>query len=195
MKLEERLELLKDELQKEDFLQARGLGNEVPFWIFDYPPEKELLVRDTITKIRSNLEHKSIKVLEINLYDVCLEIIERKIPAEKIMNFEKNKGSDELLKKLKLMLKPDILKSVIQQKMDGNAGFQLIFLTGVGKAWPMVRSHTILNNLQPLLGNIPLVTFYPGKFSGFDLSLFGKFRDANYYRAFRLINSDTVSQM
>lgn len=195
MKLEERLELLKDELQKEDFLQARGLGNEVPFWIFDYPPEDELLVRDTIAKIRSNLEHKSIKVLEINLYDVCLEIIERKIPAEKIMNFEKNKGSDELLKKLKLMLKPDILKSVIQQKMDGNAGFQLIFLTGVGKAWPMVRSHTILNNLQPLLGNIPLVTFYPGKFSGFDLSLFGKFRDANYYRAFRLINSDTVSQM
>lgn len=194
MKLEERLELLKDELQKEDFLQARGLGNEVPFWIFDYPPENELLVRDTITKIKSNLESKSIQVLDVDLYEICIEIIEKKIPVEKIIDFEMNKGSDELLKKLKLMLKPDILKSAIQQKMDGNAGFQLIFLTGVGKAWPMVRSHSILNNLQSLLGNIPLVTFYPGKYSGFDLSLFGKFRDANYYRAFRLINTDNVSQ-
>jgi len=194
MKLEERLELLKEELQKEDFLKSRGLGNEVPFWIFDYPPEKELLVRDTITKIIANLEKRSIQVLEVNLYDVCLEIIESKISAEKITAFEESKGSDELLKKLKLMLKPDILKSAIQQKMNENGGFQLIFLTGVGKAWPMVRSHTILNNVQPLLGNIPLVTFYPGKYSGFDLSLFGKFRDANYYRAFRLINTDRVSQ-
>jgi len=193
MKLEERLELLKEELQKEDFLKSRGLGNEVPFWIFDYPPEKELLVRDTITKIIANLEKRSIQVLEVNLYDVCLEIIETKISAEKITAFEESKGSDELLKKLKLMLKPDILKSAIQQKMNENGGFQLIFLTGVGKAWPMVRSHTILNNVQPLLGNIPLVTFYPGKYSGFDLSLFGKFRDANYYRAFRLINTDRVS--
>ncbi|WP_342304939.1 DUF1788 domain-containing protein [Methanolobus sp. ZRKC5] len=194
MKLEERLELLKDELQKEDFLHARGLGNEVPFWIFDYPPEKELLVRDTIAKIIPALERKSITVLEIDLYALCLEIIEKKIPAEKISSFEKSKGSDELLKKLKLMLKPDILKNAIQQKMNDNDGFQLIFLTGVGKAWPMVRSHSVLNNLQPLLGNIPLVTFYPGKYSGFDLSLFGKFRDANYYRAFRLINTDNVSQ-
>ncbi|MBN2489134.1 MAG: DUF1788 domain-containing protein [Methanosarcinaceae archaeon] len=194
MKIEERLELLKDELHKDDFLNARGLGNEVPFWIFDYPPEKELLLRDTITKIILNLEKKSIRVLEINLYEICLEILEKKISAEKISVFEESKGSDELLKKLKLMLKPDVLKNAIQQKMNDSDGFQMIFLTGVGKAWPMVRSHTILNNLQPLLGNIPLITFYPGKYSGFDLSLFGKFKDANYYRAFRLINTDNVPQ-
>ncbi|WP_135605614.1 DUF1788 domain-containing protein [Methanococcoides sp. NM1] len=194
MKLEERLELLKEELQKEDFLKSKGLGNEIPFWIFDYPPEKELLLRDTIIKIISNLEKNSIQVLEIDLFNICLEIIDQKISAEKIIAFEESKGSEELLKKMKLMLKPDILKSAIQQKMNENSGFQIIFLNGVGKAWPIVRSHTILNNLQPLLGNIPLVTFYPGKYSGFDLSLFGKIRDANYYRAFRLINTDNVSQ-
>ncbi len=189
MKLEERLDLLKEELQKEDFLQARGLGNEVPFWIFDYPPEKELLVRDTITKIIPALEKRTIQVLEIDLYELCLEMIEKKISTDKISSFEEKKGSDELLKKLKLMLKPDLLKKAIQQKMDENGDFHLLFLTGVGKAWPLVRSHSVLNNLQPLLGNKPLITFYPGKYSGFDLSLFGKFRDANYYRAFRLINA------
>ncbi len=188
MILEERLDLLKDELQKEDFLKARGLGNEVPFWIFDYPPEEELLVRDTVSRIISNLESRSIGVLEIDLYELCVEIATKKIGEEKLIDFERTKGSDKLLKNLKLTLKPDGLKTVIQQRMDEAADFHIIFLTGVGKAWPMMRSHTILNNLQPVLGNIPLVTFYPGKFSGFDLSLFGKFRDANYYRAFRLIN-------
>jgi hypothetical protein len=194
MSIEERLDLLRDKIHQEDFLKSKGLGNEVPFWIFDYPPEKELLVRETITKIVSSLEKKSIQVLEIDLYEICLEIIDTKIAHDKIAAFEDSKGSDELLKKLKLMLKPGILKKAIQRKMTEKEGFQLIFLTGVGKAWPMIRSHTILNNLQPLLGNTPLVTFYPGKYSGFDLSLFGKFKDANYYRAFRLINADNGSQ-
>jgi hypothetical protein len=56
MRLEGRLELLKQKVQEEDFLNARGLGNEIPFWIFDYPPEKELLVRETIDKITTTLK-------------------------------------------------------------------------------------------------------------------------------------------
>jgi hypothetical protein len=191
MKLEERLEQLKEQVQSDDFLKAKGLGNEVPFWIFDYPPDKELLVRDTILKINSSLEKKSINVLILDLYEICLELIESKIKLEQVDQFEEKKGSDELLKKLKLMLKPEILKNAIQAKMEKNGNFQMIFLTGIGKAWPIVRSHSILNNLQPVSGNIPLIAFYPGKYSGFDLSLFGKFKDANYYRAFRLINDGT----
>ncbi len=191
MKLEERLEQLKEQVQSDDFLKARGLGNEVPFWIFDYPPNKELLIRDTILKISSSLEKRSINVLILDLYEICLELIESKIKLQQIDQFEKKKGPDELLKKLKLMLKPEILKYAIQAKMDSSGNFQMIFLTGIGKAWPMVRSHSILNNLQPVSGNIPLIAFYPGRYSGFDLSLFGKFKDANYYRAFRLISVGT----
>jgi hypothetical protein len=92
-----------------------------------------------------------------------------------------------------MMLKPETVKKVIQQRMDSDGNIQLMFLTGVGKAFPLVRSHSILNNLQPLMGNVPLVTFYPGEYDKHELSLFGKFKDANYYRAFRLIN-EKVSQ-
>jgi hypothetical protein len=45
MKLEERLDLLKQKVQNDDFLCARGLGNEIPFWIFDYPPGAERIFR------------------------------------------------------------------------------------------------------------------------------------------------------
>ncbi|MHC1576279.1 MAG: hypothetical protein ACXQTE_02890 [Methanosarcinaceae archaeon] len=67
MKLEKRLELLKEKIQEDDFLNARGLGNEIPFWIFDYPPEKELLVRETVVKLTQNLKKNSINVLVIDL--------------------------------------------------------------------------------------------------------------------------------
>ena len=191
MRLEGRLELLKEKVQEDDFLSARGLGNEIPFWIFDYPPEKELLVRETIDKITATLKRRSVNVVVIDLYEMCLELLENKISADKIFEFETKKGSDELLKKLKIMLKPETFKKEIQMKIESNGAVQLIFLTGVGKAWPLVRSHSILNNLQPLMGNVPLVTFYPGEYDKHELSLFGKFKDANYYRAFRLINEKT----
>jgi len=48
------LELLNEKVQEEDFLTAKGLGNEVSFRIFDYPAEKELFVRQTIYRIASN---------------------------------------------------------------------------------------------------------------------------------------------
>lgn len=189
MKLETRLELLKEKFQEEDFLNAKGLGNEVPFWIFDYPPDKELLIRQTIDKITSNFKKKSVEILVIDLFEMCIEFLEDKIPMEKIIQFEEKKGSGELLKKLKIMLKPELFKKTIQSKIESNDNIRLIFLIGVGKAWPLIRSHSILNNLQPVSGKIPLVTFYPGKYDNYELSLFGKFKDANYYRAFRLINT------
>ena len=55
MNLEKHLELLKEKVQENDFLSARGLGNEFSFWIFDYPPEKELLIRKTVDKLIQNL--------------------------------------------------------------------------------------------------------------------------------------------
>ena len=127
----------------------------------------------------------------LTIYEMCLELLENRINSETIHEFEKNKGSDELINKLKIILKPKIVKKAIQAKMASCGDVQLMFLTGVGKAWPLVRSHSILNNLQPVVGNVPLVTFYPGIYDNHELSLFGKFKDANYYRAFRLINDTT----
>ncbi|WP_412030654.1 DUF1788 domain-containing protein [Anaerosalibacter bizertensis] len=62
----------------------------------------------------------------------------------------------------------------------------MVFITGVGKVWPAIRAHTILNNLQPVV-KVPVVMFFPGKYSGLELHLFNKIKDENYYRAFRLI--------
>ncbi len=62
-----------------------------------------------------------------------------------------------------------------------------MLLSGVGSVWPLMRTHSLLNNLHPVMGNTPLVMFYPGKYDQKTLRLFGKIKSDNYYRAFRLI--------
>ena len=63
----------------------------------------------------------------------------------------------------------------------------LVIVSGVGSVWPLLRSHSLLNNLQPVMGKTPLVMFYPGRYDGQSLRLFGKLKNNNYYRAFKLV--------
>ena len=63
----------------------------------------------------------------------------------------------------------------------------LVIVSGVGGVWPLLRSHSLLNNLQSVMGQTPLVMFYPGRYDGQSLRLFGKLKNNNYYRAFRLV--------
>ena len=56
-----------------------------------------------------------------------------------------------------------------------------------GSAWPLLRAHTLLNNLHTVMGQTPLVLFYPGRYDGQSLRLFGKLKNTNYYRAFKLV--------
>ena len=43
--IEKRFEKLIEKLKSDEFYNNRGLANEVPFYIFDYQPEDELIVR------------------------------------------------------------------------------------------------------------------------------------------------------
>ena len=63
----------------------------------------------------------------------------------------------------------------------------MMIFTGVGAAYPLVRSHTLLNALHPLMKNTPLLMFFPGRYDGYSLRLFNKLTDKHYYRAFRLV--------
>lgn len=187
MKIEERLDLLKNKLKEKRFLKMKGLGNEIPFYIFDYPPEKESLVRFEVKRIINDLKDENINILDINLYFLALDLIKRTVDFERVVEMELKKGSDELLDKLMPIVKPELILSQIMIQVKEYKP-SLIFITGVGNVWPIVRSHKILNNLQVILKDVPLIMFYPGEYTKSDLSLFGKLNDGNYYRAFRLID-------
>ena len=73
-------------------------------------------------------------------------------------------------------------------------GKSIVLITGVGKAFPIIRSHTILNNLQSIFRNNPVVMMYPGRYeikNTMTLKLFERLDDDNYYRAFPLVERRT----
>ena len=185
MKIEERIDKIKNEIRKTSFLNKKNLGGEISFWIFDYPADKELLIREQTEKLITNLKQEDIIVKNINLYEIAMSIILEKVPLKQLLDYEDKKGSNELLIKLRTLLNINSLnekiKSCIEEKDE------IIFLTGVGNAWPLIRAHTILNNAQSYI-NKPFIVFYPGKYSRDDLSLFGLLDAKNYYRAQRLID-------
>ena len=55
--LEQRLDMVEEIIKKPSFRQNKGLGNEVGYYIFDYPAEKEMLIRERVDYIKKKYEH------------------------------------------------------------------------------------------------------------------------------------------
>lgn len=188
----ERLDELREKLLNEELLSNRGLGNEVGFHIFDYPPEDELIVRGALPNIKKFVqkEHESIKIQEFDLYDIVLTFFEQRGYIEKNFKLEEGKGSEFLFKTMKKALRVATNKDWIAKYVRENWDEQsIVFITGVGKVFPLIRSHVVLNNLQTVVESKPLILFYPGTYDGGQLCLFSEFLDDHYYRAFRLVES------
>jgi len=185
-----RLDKILPKITDQRFRENKGLGNEIGFYIFDYDPQDELLVRDHIVflKQKVNNDHSEIQIREFDLFEIIIEILESKGYLEKVYAMEIEKGTEAILnpikKSLRLTQKSDLVVDYIRTRIKDN---DVVFLTGVGKAWPIIRSHTVLNNLHAVVDSVPLIMFYPGTYSGQDLHLFDEITDQNYYRAFTLV--------
>lgn len=185
-----RLDELKDKLIDPKLLSNKGLGNEVGFYIFDYEPEQELVVREFIPDLKKYVERESpaAKIQIFDLYEIVLTFFEQKGYMDKNFKMEERKGSeflfDTMKKAMRIATERDWIVEYISEKLDEDA---MVFITGVGKAYPLIRSHTVLNNLQTVVEKKPLILFYPGKYENGSLKLFSRFMDDNYYRAFKII--------
>ena len=178
-------------IAKPSFRGNKGLGNEVGYYIFDYPAEQELYVRERIEYIRKKNEDSTedFKVVVFDLYEIIIDILKQKGYLEKCYEFEKSKGFERVTKSIGNMLRITAADSLIVNHIkDNTPENSVVFITGIGKCYPILRSHTVLNNLHQVIDNVPVVLFYPGKYDGQELILFGEIKDDNYYRAFKLVD-------
>jgi hypothetical protein len=191
--LDERLNQIIPRITSSDFLGSKGLGNEIGFWIFDYPPDREMEVRDFLNStILPALPKQvpSIRAGTVNLLTLVSDLLQERNLLEKAMEMQQAKGDESTLAALRSVLKEDKLAQKIAAQFDV-PNLDLLILTGVGSVYPMLRTHTLLSALHPVMGNTPLLMFFPGKYDGHSLRLFNTLAEDHYYRAFRLI-PDTV---
>ena len=189
--IEERLDQVEEIIKKPSFRENKGLGNEVGYYIFDYPAEKELLVRERVEYIRKKYEkpNSDFKVIVYDLYEIITDTLTEKGFLEKTIAMEEKKGLERVVKAvgntMRITSEDSLIVKHIKENTPDNS---VVFLTGIGKCYPLLRSHTVLNNLHQIVDNVPVVLFYPGKYDGQELILFDEIKDDNYYRAFKLVD-------
>jgi len=188
--LAERLDAIRERLDNDDFLNNRGLGNEIGFYIFDYPPQFELMVRDYLALLVGRMAKLGRRFVHLNLFDEMLAMLQERKLLDKAFELEKKKGIDELAKALKGPLEQGRVAQHLVKKMDSSAQ-EFVLLSGLGQCWPLLRGHSLLNALHAHMGETPLVLFYPGRYNGLELYPFdldtAEVAPANYYRAFQLV--------
>ena len=191
----ERLNLIGPRISSPEFRAQRGIGNEIACYIFDYPPEDELEVRAHLPALLKQLRSGGAddSILHLDLFDVVLEYLEHRKLLAQAMKMQGAKPDADLLKALRGALSVERLRDHIQAKHD-LADRDMVLMSGVGRVWPMVRMHSLLNALHVAMGTTPLLLFYPGCFDGTSLRLFGDVKQESttpnpkpYYRAFTLV--------
>lgn len=195
------------------FLSGAGIGNEIPFYIFDYSPEDELRVREHIRFLAEKIpvEKPDLKFEHVNLLHCLLNYIKKRDYYDK-MFLKENQLAERFSDSPKTVVNKIVnaIQSIAGAEKLAEYFYHtvlchepnLVLVSGIGSVYPVIRTHEFLNNLHKYMKLTPLVFFYPGTYDGTTLQLFGKSslafdsssadrqRKAKYYRAFRLIDQN-----
>lgn len=200
--LTDRLNKILPKVISNDFLSGNGIGKETAFYIFDYPPKDELRVRDHIQFLLEHIPQKKpgLRVKHVNLFDLVLDYLKGRKLLDKALKMQRDDGDAALKKGLAGPIHPEKLAPVFCSIAQPDK-HDLVFVSGIGSVFPMLRTSSLLSNLQPIMNQTPLVLFYPGKYDQVTLRLFDKLslsasfeaasklkKPEHYYRAFRLVD-------
>lgn len=180
-------------LTSEPFLKMEGLNGDIPFHICPFEPSLQDDINLLATEVKNNLVDAKVKVLEINLYDLVIDICKEEgdwawlLENEATMSKQVFKEEIQGIIDTKTVLIPAIVQRM--SKID----FDILMITGVGEVYPYIRSNNLLENLQIKAKEKPTFMFYPGQYKhsiekGTSLVLFGTLEDDNYYRAFNILD-------
>lgn len=204
-----RFEHLVSVISSPRFLEMRGLNNDLPFYVCDFKATEAFEIQRMQVQLINKLARLSVKclggrgvkVLDINLYDLCIELLKAREGSNpdcdlwnEILAIESEVDKDSLLELLQNVLSINkYLIPVIAERMQ-QAEFDVLFLSGIGEVFPHIRSHNVLNNLQSTAKEKPTVMFFPGEYrysleQGASLELFGLLHDDKYYRAFNIFET------
>ena len=183
-----------------DFLAMKGLANEVPIFIQPYDAANEDAMRRMVDHLISRLRSKGVAVGSVDLLDLVLGVLEERGLLEQFIQEEAENLRVENFETLQNLSDPK--KHLIPRlvRRIEAAGSELTLITGSGRVHPFLRTHTILESLQPAMLRHPVVFFFPGDYAqdpngGSHLRLFGTIPapviNNPYYRATNLDDRKT----
>jgi Domain of unknown function (DUF1788) len=183
---------------RQDFIEMKGVAHEIPFYIQTYEVSKEDEVMNMVSSLGMRLKSAGIAVCSINLFEVVLADLKKNGLLDELIASEADYSKQDLFETLqnvsdpKTRLVPRIVEEISRDST------KLTFITGSGRVYPFLRTHTILESLQPAMVNHPVVIFFPGEYTqddlgGSHLRLFGSVPSPKINNPFyRAVNLDHV---
>ena len=184
-------------LTSERFKKMEGLGNEVPFFVLRYKTEWEPTVDEELSRLRRRLREERYRLADVNVFALAVDIWKGSPFFDQMLAMEAQLDLDVFQTGLRGVIDVEgVLAPAIKKAVDETGGednVDAVLLSGVHHLFPLVRTHLLLNCLQPLLGRVPLVVTFPGSYhqspsTHSALVLFDQISQDNYYRAFDLVD-------
>ena len=91
--IKQELDRIKERISNKDFLENKGLSNEVGIHVFCYKAEDELIVQDYIRRLKSEV-NTPYRIIECDLYEVFLSLLEDKRILKSVAGLEEKRGKD-----------------------------------------------------------------------------------------------------
>ena len=185
-------------LSQPEFLEMRGIAKEGPLFIQTYNPSDEDNILRIVKGIKKVLEKNGIRVKHIDLFELVIQMLEKKGYLDTVIKDEISWSKSDLLDTLRNIAEPTaaLVPELIKEIGEEN---QVSLITGSGRIYPFLRTHSILEALQPAMAGHPLVIFFPGEYNqdsdgGSFLRLFGSSASCKIETAhYRAINLDYFS--
>ena len=127
MPVQDRFQHLYAVISGQRFLNKQGLGNEVPFFICPFKPEESVELARLQSQLVNRLEQVGVRILEINLYDLSIEILKERDVWNQIFEMEESVSKEQLKELLQGVLDPEahLVPAIADQA--GKHGFRSSF--------------------------------------------------------------------
>ena len=175
-----------DQITKPQFLKMEAIGGEVPHYVLAYPPAQELECRRELTALAKKLRENGVRALAVDVFALChATIVDNVDDVRDLYELEREEPTDAFLETMQSLTDmTERFLPALEQAMERHGPYDVLFLYGVGQAYPFLRSRTLLENLQHVTKTAPTILFFPGTYTGTSFQLFGRLPSDNFYRAF-----------
>jgi hypothetical protein len=156
-------------LQQADPRPHISAYHDMPYAIFQYPPEAEFALRREISLLTTRLEQAGKRVTRISLSE-CLDeaLAAEGLGSDALIDAEKSVGLESTIETIHQILSDyrpldDLVASRIPE--DADPLRDVVFIVRAGALFPVYRTSSLLEQLKGKV-HVPAVLFYPGELDG-----------------------------
>ena len=166
VRLTEQLEPI---LKQSDPRPGISAYHDMPYAIFQYPPEEEFAVRQETSLLRTRLEQSGKRVTSISLSECLWDALAAEgLNTEALAEAERTVGLGSTIETVHQILadyRP--LDGLVAARVPSGADplRDVVFIVRAGALFPVYRTSSLLEQLKGKV-HVPAVLFYPGELEG-----------------------------